>query len=274
MIVVTGATGNVGRVLVGLLADTGEKIVAVSRTAAEGLPEGVEHRAADLGRPETLATAFDGADALFLFGGGDRPAEVVAAAKTAGITRVVLLSSQGAGTRPENPGHHGLRAFEAAVTSSGLSWTVLRPGGFASNAFAWAEPVRTARLAPSPFADVALPFVDPADIAAVAAAALTEPGHDGRTYVLTGPAALSPRERAAVIAEAVGAPVRLVEQTPGEARAQMLTFMPPEVVESTLDIIGSPTPAEQAVSPDIAAVLGREPGDFAGWVARNVVAFR
>ncbi|HEY1178414.1 MAG TPA: NAD(P)H-binding protein, partial [Phytomonospora sp.] len=165
MIVVTGATGNVGRVLVGLLADAGEKVVAVSRTATELTT--AEHREADLARPETLEGAFAGADSLFLFGGGDRPTEVVAAAKAAGIGRIVLLSSQGAGTRPENPGHGGLRAFEEAVTSSGLRWTVLRPGGFASNAFAWAEPVRTARIAPAPFADVALPFVDPADIAAV-----------------------------------------------------------------------------------------------------------
>lgn len=272
MIVVTGATGNVGRVLVRLLADAGEKVVAVSRTAVD--LDGAEHRAADLGRPETLAEAFAGGESLFLFGGGDKPQEVVAAAEAAGIRRIVVLSSQGAGTRPGNPGHDGMRAFEAAVTASDLQWTVLRPGGFASNAFAWAEPVRTARIAPSPFADVALPFVDPADIAAVAAKALLEGGHDRRTYVLTGPAALSPRERAAVIADAVGEPVRFVEQTPDEARAQMLTFMPPAVVESTLDIIGSPTPEEQAVSPDVANVLGREPGDFAGWVARNVQAFR
>jgi uncharacterized protein YbjT (DUF2867 family) len=193
---------------------------------------------------------------------------VLARARAAGVTRVVLLSTQGVGT-----GRHPA-VFEEAVQAPGLKWTVLRPAGFASNAFQWAESVRTRREVAAPFAEVALPVIDPEDIAAVAAAALLDASHEGRTYELTGPAAVSPRDQAAAIGEAVGEPVRFVPRTREEARAIMLGFMPPEVVDSTLAILGSPTPSEQSVSPDVEQVLGRPPKPFAEWAARFAGAFK
>ncbi|MFG1805344.1 NAD(P)H-binding protein [Streptomyces sp. NPDC049040] len=272
MIVVTGATGNVGRQVVEVLAAAGEKVVAVSRGAAGAdLPAGVDHRRGDLAAPDSLRTAFEGADTLFLLVAGDDPHAVLDAATSGGVRRVVLLSSQGAGTRPQAYAHPA--GFEAAVRASGLDWTVLRPGGFASNAFAWAETVRTRQTVLAPFGDVALPVVDPADIAQVAATVLREAGHSGRTYELTGPAALTPRERARQIGVAVGRPVDFVEQSRAEARDQMLHFMPEPVVEATLGILGEPLPAEQAVTSDIRRVLGREAGTFAGWAARHAAAF-
>ncbi|MEV0643934.1 NAD(P)H-binding protein [Phytomonospora sp. NPDC050363] len=271
MITVTGATGNVGRLITRQLADAGETVTAVSRTAAH-LPEGVTHRAADLGEPATLAAAFAGGETLFLLVAGEDPHAILDAAKAAGVRRLVLLSSQGAGTRPDAFGHP--RAFEDAVRASGFDWTILRPSGFASNSFAWAASIRTARAAAAPFADIALPFIDPADIAAVAATVLRESGHSGRTYVLTGPAATTPRERAALIAEAIGEPIAFTELTRDEAAARMLAFMPRQAVTATLGILGEPTPAEQAVSPDAEAVLGRAPGTFAVWAAHHALAFR
>ncbi|MGI5242651.1 hypothetical protein [Dactylosporangium sp. CA-139066] len=125
----------------------------------------------------------------------------------------------------------------------------------------------------APFADVALPIIDPDDIAAVAAAALLDERHAGRTYTLTGPEPTTPRERAAAIAAAIGEPVRFVEQTPESARAQMLAFMPEPVADGTLAILGRPLPAERSVSPDVEAVLGRKPSSFADWAARNAAAF-
>jgi uncharacterized protein YbjT (DUF2867 family) len=164
--------------------------------------------------------------------------------------------------------------IEDAVRGSGMSWTILRPGGFNSNAYAWAEPVRAHRSVAAPFGDVGLPTVDPDDIAEVAAVALREDGHDGRIYELTGPAPSTPRQRAAAIGEALGEPVRFVEQTREEARAEMLRFMPEAVVETTLAILGDPTGAEQRVSPDVGRVLGRAPRSFADWARRYVAAFR
>ncbi|PBC67404.1 uncharacterized protein YbjT (DUF2867 family) [Streptomyces sp. TLI_235] len=273
MIVVTGATGNVGRALVRQLVEAGERVTAVSRRTPEGaLPPGVRHVVADLADPAAVQPALDGADALFLLVAGEDPDGLLEQARDAGVRRVVLLSSQGVGTRPDSYRHAA--RFEAAVAAGGPEWTVLRSGGLASNAFAWAEPIRAHRAATGPFADVGLPFVDPEDVAAVAAAALREDGHHGRTYVLTGPEATTPRSRAAAIAEAIGAPVAFTEQTPDEARAQLARFMPPPVVEGTLAVLGTPTPDEQRVSPDVERVLGRAPRPFAAWARRNAPAFR
>ncbi|WP_240974248.1 hypothetical protein [Nonomuraea composti] len=160
------------------------------------------------------------------------------------------------------------------VQSGGKTSRALRPGGFASNAFAWTETIRTERTAAAPFGDTGLPWIDPADIGEVAAAALREDGHAGQIYELTGPALSTPRQRAQAIGDAIGEPIRFIEQTRDEARAQMLQFMPEPVVETTLDIIGNPTPAEQRISPDVEQVLGRTPRTFAEWAIRNIAAFR
>ncbi|MGW7751887.1 NAD(P)H-binding protein [Streptomyces violaceusniger] len=281
MIVVTGATGNVGRPLVEALAAVGEQVTAVSRRpGGTELPEGVRHHQADLADPGSLRPALDGADALFLlFAGelltGERPVrELLETAGSAGVRRVVVLSSQAAETRPQAISHAPLRALEEAVRASGLDWTVLRPGGFGSNAFAWAESVRTRRTVAAPFGDVGLPVVDPADIAEVAAATLRGRGHAGRTYELTGPAPVAPRQQAQTIGDALGEPVRFTELSREQARAELLRFMPEPVADGTLDILGEPTAAEQRVSPDVERVLGRPPRAFADWAMRNIAAFR
>jgi uncharacterized protein YbjT (DUF2867 family) len=263
MIVVTGATGNVGRPLMRAL--TGERVTGVSRRGGDGV------RQADLAEPETLRAVLAGADALFLLVAGERPMDILDAAKAGGVRRVVLLSSLGAGTRPAAYPHP--RMFEDAVARAGLEATVLRPGGFHSNAFGWADSVRERGTVAAPFGDVGLPSVDPVDIAEVAAVVLRDGGHAGRTYELTGPAAVSPRERARAIGAALGTPVRFVEQSHAQARAELLRFMPEQVVDGTLAILGQPSAAEQRVSPDVARILGREPASFADWVTRNIGAF-
>lgn len=272
MIVVTGATGNVGRPLVQALAAEGEEVTAVSRQIAEA-PEGVRRLAADLTEPDSLKPALDGAHGVFLLtsadfmAGGDMDS-VMEVLLAAGVPRVVLLSSQGVGSKrhPSN--------LEDAVRRSGLEWTMLRPGNFASNAFQWAQSIRTKRMMSAPFADVAVPAVDPDDIAAVAAAALRDPGHAGQTYTLTGPTAISPRQQAAAIGHAIGEPVRFVELTRDDARTRMLTYLPEPVIEATLGALGTPTAAEREVSPDVERVLGRPARTFTDWATRNHRAFK
>ncbi|MFI1735775.1 NAD(P)H-binding protein [Streptomyces acidicola] len=281
MIVVTGATGNIGRTLVPLLAERGEDVVAVSRRPQpEGHPDGVRHAQADVGNSAIMRPVLDGADSFFLLLGGElnshgeSPDALIGAALDAGVKRFVLLSSQINSTRPEALSHTRLRDFEAAVRASGADFTILRPGGFASNALAWAESVRAQRTIFAPFGDVALPVIDPADIAAVAAAALHEEGHAGRTYELTGPEAISPRQQAAVISQSLGENVTFVELSREQAQAHMAQFMPEDVIDRTLDILGVPLPAEQAISPDTENVLGRPARPFGEWVARNLPAFQ
>ncbi|MFB7470363.1 SDR family oxidoreductase [Kitasatospora sp. NPDC056184] len=291
MIVVTGATGTIGRPLVGALAALGERVTAVSRRPGDGmLPEGVRHHRADLAEAGSLAPALDGADALFLLlsgellldGAGAAPDALLDAAAAGGVRRVVLLSSQATGTRPRAASHAGLRAFEEAVRRSGLDWTILRPSGFHSNAFAWAEPVRAHRTVAAPFGDVALPTVDPQDLAEVAAAVLRggaagspeASAHAGRTYVLTGPAPVSPREQAAALGDALGEPVAFTELSREAARGHLLAVMPEGVADGTLDILGEPTAAERRVSPDVERLLGCPATPFAAWARRNAAAFR
>jgi uncharacterized protein YbjT (DUF2867 family) len=279
MIVVSGATGNVGRPLVRALADAGEQVTAVSRGVAPvAPPETVRHHRGDLAEPESLRPAFAGAGAFFLLVSGagahlDAHA-IVDVVKSAGVPRIVLLSSQAASTRPRSVSHAPLRAIEEIIENSGLEWTHLRPGGFASNTLAWAPSVKARREIAAPFADVALPVVDPQDIAEAAAVVLTRGGHGGKAYELTGPEATTARQRAQLIGDALGEPLTFIEQTREEAQAQLLQFMPAPVVEGTLSIIGEPTPQEQRVSPDVQTLLGRPPYGYGDWARRNIAAFR
>ncbi|MEU6679037.1 NAD(P)H-binding protein [Streptomyces sp. NPDC046925] len=279
MIVVTGATGNVGRPLTQALAEAGEQVTAVSRHAA-AVPDGVRHVAADLSEPASLTPALDGAKALFLLLSGDlhdpgaRPADIIDLAAASGVSRVVLLSSQGVATRPLGPTRIAMRALEDALRDSGLEWAVLRPGGFASNAFAWAESVRTQGAVAAPFGDVGVPVIDPADIGEVAAACLLDERHTGGVYELTGPEVITPRQQAEAIAAVLGSPVRFDELTRDEAKAAMVRFVPAELADDTLDIISAPNPAELRISPDVERVLGRAPRSFDAWVTRNIAAFR
>ncbi|MFG2270875.1 NAD(P)H-binding protein [Streptomyces chartreusis] len=275
MIVVTGATGNVGRPLVRALVDAGERVTAVSRRiSAHDVPPGVRHHPADLTEPEHLKPALDGAKALFLLTSGDFMAAggdlgaVLDVVRGSGVRRVVLLSSQGVGT-----GDHP-SVLEDAVKASGVEWTMLRPGAFHSNALQWADTIRTRREVAAPFGDTTLPTVDPADIGEVAAAALRAPGHAGEVYDLTGPAPVSPRQQTAAIAAALGEPVRFTELTRAQAREHMLRTMPEPVVESTLDLLGTPPSALRRVSPAVDQVLGRPARSFADWVERNAGAFK
>ncbi|MQY10352.1 hypothetical protein SRB5_04590 [Streptomyces sp. RB5] len=281
MIAVTGATGNIGRTLVELLTGAGEEIVAVSRRPQPaGLEGGVRWAQADIGTAAGLRPALEGAGALFLLLGGElnsqgeSPTTLLDMAAEAGVERIVLLSSQVSATRPEAASHARLREFESAVRASGRDFTILRPGGFASNTFAWAETVRTRRTVFAPFGDVALPVIDPADIAAVAAAALREDGHAGHVYELTGPEPISPRRQAAALSEALGEEVTFVELSREDAHAHMAQFMPEQVIAGTLDVLGVPLPEEQKVSPDVETVLHRPASPYAAWASRNLPAFR
>ncbi|MFE4369749.1 SDR family oxidoreductase [Streptomyces sp. NPDC056835] len=279
MIVVTGATGNIGRPLTQALAEAGQQVTAVSRHTA-AVPNGVRHVTADLAEPAGLKPTLAGAKAMFLLLSGDlhttgaSPADIIGEAADSGVRRVVLLSTLGVVTRPFGPTRIAMRELEDTLRESGLEWAILRPGGFASNALWWAESVRAQQVVAAPFGDVGVPIIDPADIAAVAAACLLDDRHTGGAYELTGPEVITPRQQAEAIAAALGSPVRFHELTRDEAKAAMTQSMPAELADDTLDILGSPSPAELRVSPDVQRVLGRAPRPFADWAARNVAAFR
>ncbi|ARE73003.1 MULTISPECIES: SDR family oxidoreductase [unclassified Streptomyces] len=279
MIVVTGATGNIGRPLTQALTEAGRHVTAVSRHTA-AVPDGARHVVADLAEPAGLRPVLAGAEALFLLLSGDLHAngagsvDIIGEAAAGGVRRVVLLSTLGVVTRPFGPTRIAMRALEDTLRESGLEWSILRPGGFASNALWWADSVRARRVVAAPFGDVGVPIIDPADIAAVAAACLLSDRHTGGVYELTGPEVITPRQQAEAIAATLGSPVGFRELSRGEAKAAMTQSMPAELADDTLDILGSPSPAELRVSPDVQQVLGRAPRPFADWAARNAAAFR
>lgn len=278
MIFVAGGTGNVGRALLGELHAAGVgplRGMTRDRGRARGLPDGVEVVEGDLRDEGALRRALDGVRGLFLPSRVGDDALVVRAAREAGVEHVVLVSSITVETHPHlGPARENL-AVEELLRGSGLEWTVLRPTQFASNCLMWAEGIRARREVRAPFADVALPTVHPADIASVARVALTEPGHRGRMYALTGPETVTPREQVAAIAGAVGADIGFGEISRGEAYDQMAAVFGAEAADAVLDVSGGDVnDALAAVRDTVSVITGRDGRRFTEWAAENAHAFR
>ena len=273
MILVTGASGNVGRQVVDQLVAAGERVRALSRHPDRVVwPDGVEAVAGDLTQ-ELPSEVFAGVDALYLFPEPGRVREVVASASAAGVRHVVVLSSIAAGTDPDGP----MRALqrrhvdvEEAVEASPMAWTHVRPGMFMANTLSWAPSIRAEGVVREPYGDATAAPVHEADIAAVAVAALLDPGrHAGRAYPLSGPEVLSQVDRVRVLAEVLARPVRFEELTREQARTRMLDspWMGEELADALLSMLSSSSGVRDGlVLPGVEDVLGRAPLTFARWV--------
>jgi uncharacterized protein YbjT (DUF2867 family) len=279
MNLITGATGTIGRELVRRLVASGHPVRALTRDPGR-LPDqaGVDVVRGDLGDEDSLVKAADGVSAVFLLSTGpDLPAHdtaMVRAAVRAGARTLVKVSTV-VTSHPTLRLAQWHRPGEVAVRDSGLAWTILRPSTFASNVLQWADAVRAGEPVPNLSGAGTQGIVDPADIAAVAAAALIGTGHDGRTYTLTGPDLLSVPDQAAVLADVLGRPVRTREVPLAQARADMLAGgTPPDVVELAME--GSEYVAaggNAVVTEDVANILGRPPHSFRHWADRHRTAF-
>jgi uncharacterized protein YbjT (DUF2867 family) len=275
MYLVTGATGNAGGELVRALAAAGEPVRALVRdTARADLPPGVDVIAGDLNRPESVASALGGVRGAFLLSGYDRMSDTLAELRRARVERVVLLSAASVlSTDEDNAVSAYHRASEAAVRDSGLAWTFLRPQSFMSNALRWVEQLRAGDFVREAFGDVAVAAIDPADIAAVAAAALTGDGHAGQAYRLTGPEALRPGDRVRILGAALGRPLRFEPIPDDVAREEMSAAMPAPYVDAFFRFFVDGTLDESLVLPTVQEVLGRPPGTFAQWAEAHAGAF-
>jgi len=275
-ILVTGAGGNAGGGVVRGLLEVGADVRGLVRPGSEAqVPAGVEAVAGDLNDPRTLDEPLAGVDAAFLLSGYEGIDRTLAKMRDAGVERVVLLSSSAApGGDLDNAVARYHILSERAVRESGLPWTFLQPNSFMSNAMRWLPQLRNGDLIRAPFADVPIATIDPDDLGAVAAAALTSDAHEGRAFRLSGPEALRPADQVAILAEATGRKLRFEAQSDAEARAEMEAGMPKEYVDALFSFFADGTVDETTVLPTVAEVLGREPRTFASWAAAHADAFR
>jgi uncharacterized protein YbjT (DUF2867 family) len=282
MILVTGATGTVGSEVVAQLLAAGQPVRVLTRhpEKAARYASNVEIAQGDLADPESLTAAFAGVDKVFLLATGlDLPkleANAVEAAKKAGVKHIVKLSAAGAEIEPGITLGRWHRESEKNLEESGIAWTILRPGAFSSNTLNWAGSIKSQGMVFHVTGNGKTTPIDPRDIAAVAVAALTTPGHERKIYALTGPEALSTAEQVAKISTAIGKPIQAIDTPEAAARSGMLAQgMPHPLVEAVLELMaliragygGETTNA-------VEEVLGRKARTFDAWLQDHVTAFR
>jgi len=274
MILVTGATGNIGGELVRQLADSGQPVRALVRDGG-ALPPGVEAVTGDLNDAVSLRPALAGVTGVFLLPGYEDMPGVLAEARRAGAGRVVQLSGMSAGNEDtSNAITRYMAESERAARGSGLAWTIVRPAALMSNTFGWLPQLRAGNLVRAPFPRARAAVIDPADIAAVAAVALTAAGHDGAVYEVSGPQSLAPADRVAILGQTLGRDVRFEAQSDDEARAEMSQAMPAQYVDAFLSFYVGGTLDESRVLPTVADVTGRPPRTFRQWAEAHADAFR
>jgi uncharacterized protein YbjT (DUF2867 family) len=276
MYLVAGATGNVGGELVRALTDAGEPVRALIRSDADKakLPEGAEGFVSDLNDPNSLRPALDGVRGAHLLAGYEGLDQLLAKMPSAGVERVVLQSSSAAPTGDLTDAvakYHILS--ERAIEESGLAWTFLRPNSFMSNALRWLPQLEAGDIVRDAFPDVPVATIDPFDVAAVSAAALTSGEHQGKAYRLSGPDSLLPAERLAILAKALGRDLHFEGQSDEEARAEMSENMPAAYVDSFFRVFRGDDIDESTVLPTVREVLGREPRSFEEWAVEHTDAF-
>jgi uncharacterized protein YbjT (DUF2867 family) len=266
-ILVTGATGNIGRHVVTGLRARGVTVRTMSRDAAAADVTG------DFTDPASIARAADGADAAFLLWPFLTPegADAVASALGTPPRHVVYVSAMSA------PQGGVWAAVEDAVRRNldpRATWTFLRPGGFATNTLEWAPAIRAGGPVPMPYPGAARSLIHERDIADVAVRALTEEGHAGKAYVLTGPSALTMSEQVKIIGDAVGSRPYAVEQPVEEYRAAMAAVTGDAFADNALRYWASLVDTPEPVTHTVAEITGRPARTFREWAADHADDFR
>ncbi|GLW56845.1 NAD(P)H-binding protein [Kitasatospora phosalacinea] len=277
MIMVTGATGTVGREVVRLLAARGDAVAAVTRDPAAAFPAGVRRVVGDPSRPRSLDGELAGVRALLLSprAVGAAAADLLASAAGHGVRRVVVLSAV---TVEYGGGYRRFAAeferVEAATRDSGLSWTFLRCADFAANSLAWAPQVRATGTARGVHGAAATSPVHERDVAEAAVLALRDEAHAGRAYPLTGPQSLTQYERARLIGAALGREVPF-EEVPPEAlrRALLAQGLPADVPDRLIGYAAACLAAPGPTTDALPRLLGRPARTFAAWAAEHASAF-
>ncbi|MEU4332831.1 NAD(P)H-binding protein [Nonomuraea dietziae] len=278
MYLVTGATAHFGRQAVEALHAAGHPVRALTRTPERAaLPQGVELAQADLTKPETLPAALDGVSAVLLvLQYGMDPAPLLAAAREAGVSRIVFLSSgavvDGADPQPDVIAqHHG--DVERAVRESGLEWTTLRLLFPAINSLTFAMQLAGGDVIRAPYTKAAFSAVHELDVADVAVATLTQPVHAGRTYRLTGPESLTQADQVAILGQALGRPLTVEDLDPAPVLEQMSAFMDPAFLGALFDLMAACVGKPAEVNDTVERITGHPARTYAQWAADHATDF-
>jgi uncharacterized protein YbjT (DUF2867 family) len=280
-VLVTGATGRVGRVVVDLLIDAGVPVRALTHRseAAATLPANVEVVTGDLTVPESLDAGLRGVSAVFLvWTAPPTTAWAVVERLATDARRVVFLSSPHQTPHPffqqPNPMAVLHADIERLIAAAGLDSTIIRPGMFASNAlFWWATAIRADDVVRWPYGAAETAPVDDRDVAAVAARTLYQDGHVGADYVLTGPESLSQAEQVRIIGDVLGRRIKFEELSPDEFRSETEGSWPRPVVDMLLAAWSATIGRPAFITSTVFDILGSAPRSFRQWVADHATAF-
>ena len=274
MILVTGATGNIGRELVLELRERGQPVRALVHGDRPPSLRDVSVVEGDLDHPASLGAAFDGVRSVFLLPGYQDMPGVLAMARDAGVEHIVQLSgvSAGSGDRANAVTAYMIRS-EEAVYEAGIPWTILRPVAFMSNALRWLPKLAAGDVLRLPFASVRTAAVHPADVAAVVAECLLGDGHEGQVYFPTGPESLTAADQVHTLARVLGRELRFEAQPDDEARAEMLEHTPVEYVDAFFDFYAAGNLDESEVRSTARDLTGRAPRTFEQWATEHRADF-
>lgn len=279
-ILVTGATGRVGRLVVDELLNAGESVRALTRQPATAqLPASVDVVGGDFTATESLDAALRGVETVFLVWTAPPttvPAVIEKLASRA--RRVVLLSSPHQTAHPffqqPNPMARFHADIERQIAASGLGSTIIRPGMFASNTkFWWGAMMRAGDLVRWPYGAAETAPIDERDIAAVAARALCDDRHVGGDYVLTGPESLSQADQVGIIGAAIGRAIRFEELSPDEFRRETAGVWPAAAVDMLMTAWQATIGHRAYLTSAVSDVLGSPARTFRQWAADNAAAF-
>jgi uncharacterized protein YbjT (DUF2867 family) len=279
MILVTGATGHIGRELVPQLVKTGQPVRVLVRDERKvaHLDPCVERAVGDLNNPETRISAMQGVERVFLVTfETQQDVNVLKAAKQVGVRHIVKLSTLEATQHVIQVGKWHYER-EELIRASGLEWTFLRPGMFMSNSIDWwADSIKQQGAVYFPGGKGKVAPVDPRDVAAVAGAALAQPGHHGQAYELTGSELLSMDEMVQIIGRVLGTPLQYTNILPIAAKLWMLkSGMDKILVNALMEMLASLRKNQGAiVTGTVEQVVGRPPRTFEAWCHEHIAAFR
>jgi uncharacterized protein YbjT (DUF2867 family) len=279
-VLVTGATGRVGRAVVDLLIDAGVPVRALTHRseAAAALPANVEVVTGDLTVPESLDAGLRGVSTVFLvWTAPPATAPAVVERLATYARRVVFLSSPHQTPHPffqqPNPMAVLHADIERLIAAAGLESTIIRPGMFASNAVAWWGTAIRTGVVRWPYGAAETAPVDDRDVAAVAARTLYQDGHAGGDYVLTGPESLSQAEQVRIIGDVLGRLIKFEELSPDEFRSETEGSWPRPVVDMLLDAWGATIGRPAFITSTVSGILGSAPRSFRQWAADHAAAF-